>query len=214
MARVPLLSKSASDARVAELRAQGFYVRKVTMPGGDVVVVKSRKPIPFGHHSPYAVIYGGNYLKPTPRNPHPFRSERELGLALQHFGGRIWDTGIALLEEAIAEARRAGAHHDTRVVVYDQSTGEVVHTHAAGRETKQPRPAIVVKRLPPFAGPERWTRRQPNGELSWLDIFPSDAGERGNVNDLHDRFVETVAESNARRERLRRDGWSVARKEF
>lgn len=215
MARVPVLSKSSSDRRVAELRAAGWYVRKVNLPNGMTVVVKSHHPIRLGHHSPFAVIYGGNYLKPTTRNPNPWGSERELGLALQYFGGHIWDTGLATLDEAIAEARRAGAHHDTRVVVYDQSTGKVVHTHHAGRQPPtKVKPTIAVKRLPPFTGPERWTRRQPDGELSWLDIFPSDAGERGNVNDQRDRFVETVAESDARRERLRKDGWSVSGKEL
>jgi hypothetical protein len=210
-----VLSRGSSDARVEKLRAQGWYVRKVALPSGMTVVVKSRRPIRFGHHSPYAVIYGGNYLKRTPRNPNPWGSERELGLALQYFGGHIWDAGLATLDEAIAEARSAGARHDTRVVVYDQSNGKVVHTHQAGRQSpSKVKPTVVVKRLPPFTGPERWTRRQPDGELSWLDIFPSDAGERGNVNDQRDRFVETVAESDARRERLRKDGWSVARREL
>ena len=39
----PMMTKAESDARIALLRKRGYRVKKIRLPNGDVVVLKSKK---------------------------------------------------------------------------------------------------------------------------------------------------------------------------
>ncbi len=60
---------------------------------------------------------------------------------------------------------------------------------------------------PPWNGPERWSRAQPDGTTSSIAIRDWDPGTRFAVNDLGERFRESIVESEGRRDSLAREGW-------
>ncbi|MDD5544400.1 MAG: hypothetical protein PHX83_14620 [Acidobacteriia bacterium] len=162
-----------------------------------------------GHHSPYAVLYGGSKLRTT---PNPFRSEATLTAELQRTGARIWDTDIGTLDEAEIEAQAAGRAHEGRVIVYDQSTGEAVHTQVAARARTTRTQAgmkgttrLRPKKLDPWNGPERWEGKA-MGEGYWVEIHPLTETTRVLKNDAGDRWTETAEEVEAHRRRLRAAG--------
>jgi hypothetical protein len=45
MRPVPMLSRTASRRRVGVLHRAGYRVQQVTLPGGDVVVLRSKGPV-------------------------------------------------------------------------------------------------------------------------------------------------------------------------
>lgn len=76
------------------------------------------------HHSPYAIVYGGG----SQLGPKAWTGEAALSEELFYHGGKLWDTHVPTLDEAIEQAMVASRKHKTNVVVYDQHSGEVLYT--------------------------------------------------------------------------------------
>lgn len=163
-----------------------------------------------GHHSPYAVVYGGTKLHSP---PNPFRSEVTLNQELWLRSAHLWDTHIGTLDEALLEAQAAGRKHEGRVVIYDQSTGEAVHTQLAPRArgvkrreaTMKGSTRLRPKKLEPWSGPERWEKTH-QGDRIWVEILPFNYETRMLRNDQGDRWTESASEAEAHRRRLRSTG--------
>lgn len=163
-----------------------------------------------GHHSPYAVVYGGSKLHSA---PNPFRSEVTLNQELWLQSAHLWDTHIGTLDEALLEAQAAGRKHEGRVVIYDQSTGEAVHTQLASRARGAKRREATMKgstklrpkKLEPWSGPERWEKTH-QGDRIWVEILPFNDETRVLRNDQGDRWTESAGEVEEHRRRLRSTG--------
>ncbi len=76
-----------------------------------------------------------------------------------------------------------------------------------GPGTKPLRPK---HKLEPWNGLERW-EKSIDGQLAWVQIGPHSETSRLLRNDTNERFVESAAEVEERRRRLRKDGWMLVR---
>ncbi len=89
------------------------------------------------HHSPYAVVYGGQAFGLM--RPSSWSSEQALNRELQLRSAHLWDRDIGSLDEAIEEAMVASRRHRAKVVVYDEHTGEDLYTQDAPEPRPEPR---------------------------------------------------------------------------
>lgn len=175
----------------------------------------AKRPKTTGHHSPYAVVYGGSKLHSP---PNPFRNDVTLHQELWLRGGELWDTDIATLDDALLEAQAAGRAHKGRVVVYDQSTGESVHQQSASGARSVKRRQVAMKgttklqpkKLEPWSGPERWEKTH-EGDHIWVEILPFNDETRMLRNDQGDRWTEPASEIEAHRRRLRSTGSTLVK---
>lgn len=96
------------------------------------------------HHSPYAIIYGGS----SQLGPKAWSGEAALSNELFYHGGKVWDTDVPTLDEAIEQAIIASRKHQTNVVVYDQHNGEVLYTQNAPAPEPSRREHVARKPAP------------------------------------------------------------------